>query len=109
MTARREELRALGPTSDNWEGPGSIRPADLAQCWEVIEVLDKMIMAEREGVMLSSRVQNEMEQLANWCETSVPLFSSLQGTAAEIVQRERARMAARIRNALVTAGLAGEP
>lgn len=49
------------------------------------------------------RLEAELEELAVWCETSQPLYSSRQGTAEEAVLRERAAAAKRIRNAVFKA------
>jgi hypothetical protein len=74
--ARTEELRALGATPDDFDGPGSPRPADLARRWSIIETLDADAMAEGCSIGTLSRLVHELKGLEAYMLTSDPLFSS---------------------------------
>lgn len=66
---RTEELRALGPTPDDFDGPGSPRPADLATCWQIIETLDADALAEGSAFGALSRLIHELRELHRACAT----------------------------------------
>jgi hypothetical protein len=53
--ARYAELRALGPTHDDFDGPGSCRPASLERCWRTIELLDAELSQATECEMRAQR------------------------------------------------------
>lgn len=77
---RLAQLRELGPTPPDYDGPGSVRPATLEQCWRLIEELDREALAEGSVVGAHTRL---VRDVGSWPTRCAPKRRLLRGCSRD--------------------------
>lgn len=98
--ARLAQLRELGPTPPDYDGPGSVRPATLEQCWRLIEELDREALAEGSAFGAYTRLVREVRELAVELRTEAAatarLFPRSPGSPPRVGARADSKLADRL-------------